>query len=46
MSSSDVWGILMALLAIILPLGLAWLLLARGDRKRDPAAGSNDRHPR
>jgi hypothetical protein len=46
MSSNDVWGIFWALLAIVLPLWLAWLLLAWGDRKRDPDAASKARRQR
>jgi hypothetical protein len=46
MSSSDVWGIFMALLAIAIPLWLAWLLEAWGDRRRDPGAASKARRQR
>jgi hypothetical protein len=46
MSSIDVWGILMALLAIVIPLWLAWLFLAWGDRRRDPGAATKTRRPR
>jgi hypothetical protein len=46
MSSSDAWGLFLALLAIVLPLWLAWLLLAWGDRKRNPRSASKARRPR
>jgi hypothetical protein len=35
---SDFWIVLMALLVIVLPLGLAWLLLGWTERKRAPGA--------
>jgi hypothetical protein len=46
MSSGDVWGILMALLAIVIPLGLAWLLMVWRERSRDSKAGLTGRHRR
>jgi hypothetical protein len=35
---SDFWSVLMALLALVLPLGLAWLLLGCKERKRASVA--------
>jgi hypothetical protein len=48
MLSSDWSGLLMALVAILAPLWLAWLLLAWGERKRKrgPDSGSKGHHLR
>ena len=46
LSSADGWGVLMALVVIVAPLWLAWLLLARGERKRDPDSEPKGRRPR
>jgi hypothetical protein len=35
---SDFWSMLMALMVIVLPLGLAWLLLGWLERKKLPSA--------
>lgn len=35
---SDAWGMLLALLAFVLPIGLAWVLVGRSARRRPPAA--------
>jgi hypothetical protein len=40
MLSSDWWGLLMALTVIVVPLWLAWVLLAWGERKGDAGSGS------
>lgn len=47
---SDVWAVLVALLAIVLPLLLAWWLVVRGVQrphrsKRRPGDNGHDRHP-
>lgn len=35
---SDFWSVLMALLAVVLPLGLAWLLLGWTESTKSPDA--------
>ena len=36
---SDFWGTFVALVAIVVPLALAWWLLGRPQRRRRPDAG-------
>ncbi len=36
---SDIWSVMMALLVLVLPLALAWLLLGWTERKRVFGAG-------
>lgn len=40
---SDFWSVLMALMVIVLPLGLAWLLLGWMERKKLPSAERSTR---
>jgi len=45
MLSTDWWGLLMVLAVIVLPLWMAWLLLAWSERRRDPGQRSKGRDP-
>lgn len=44
MLSGDLWGVLLALVAVVTPLGLVWLVLAWGQRKR-PGTDPEKRRP-
>ena len=46
MSTRDGWGSLMALAVIVLPLCMAWVLLAWSERKPNPGSASNPRRSR
>ncbi|HSW05705.1 hypothetical protein [Aquabacterium sp.] len=42
MVSSDLWGALLALIAILAPLWLAWLLLGWSERRKLPRPGPGE----